>query len=171
MGLKDACKKLQEKGLKFELYRAGSWVFNTWDFTSKIEDYRIAAQPIPDREDWRELCGKLQDCGIVFERHHADLDTWSKWKNGFCFSERPIKDFRIPAQPILAGIEKYLEEEMAEQKQDKPEIHHLEQRIQWHEDKLRSLRTGEPMREWEYRLAVGDGEWKICNDPHFSKKI
>ena len=121
MDWKDACKKLQKEGLKFEFYCDGSWSSSTWNFTAGIEAYRIAAQLIPDREDWRELCGKLQDCGIVFEMHHADLDTWSKWKNGFCFSERPIKDFRIPAQPIPAGIEKYLEEEMPEQNQPEPE--------------------------------------------------
>ena len=52
----------------------------------------------------------------------------------------------------------------------KEEIPHRELRIQWHEDMLHHLRTGEPMREWEYRLKNGDGEWKICHDPHFSEK-
>ena len=52
----------------------------------------------------------------------------------------------------------------------KEEIPHRELRIQWHEDMLHHLRTGEPMREWEYRLKNGDGEWKICYDPHFSEK-
>ena len=170
MDWKDACKKLQKEGLKFEFYCDGSWSSSTWNFTEKIEGYLIAAQPIPDREDWRELCGKLQNLGVEFEGYDDDGLGWIS-SGLILWSFRWDKEqYRIKAQPIPAGIEKYLEREMTEQKQDKPEIPHLEQQIQWHEDMLRSLRTGEPMLEWEYRLAVGDGEWKICNDPHFSEK-
>lgn len=50
------------------------------------------------------------------------------------------------------------------------EIPHRELQIQWHEDVLYHLRTGEPMPVWEYRLKNGDGEWRVCSDPHFSEK-
>lgn len=40
------------------------------------------------------------------------------------------------------------------------EIPHREQQIQWHEDMLHHLRTGEPMREWEYKER--DLDWDIC---------
>lgn len=172
MDWKDACKKLQKEGLKFEyLTTVNIWSNPIWSnpicsFQFTPDRYRIAAQPIPDRADWREWCRNLKKLGVEFESQNSN-GGWVTYKWGF---KSPKTWYRIPAQPIPAGIEKYLEEEMPGQKQDKPESHQWEQQIQWHEDKLHSLRTGEPMREWEYRLVVGDGEWKICNDPHFSKR-
>lgn len=161
MDWKDACKKSQEKGLKFELYCAGSWVFNTWDFTAKIEDYRIAAQPTPNLADWRESCRKLHGCGVAFDFLFQSEDWMVVHITDFGFDRT---SYRIPAQPIPAGIEKYLEKEMAEQKQDNPEIPHLEQQIQWHEDMLHHLRTGEPMREWEYKEEYSEGVWLSLNE-------
>lgn len=63
MDWKDACKKLQERGLKFDFYSQiqGRWLsYKPWIFTD-AGTFRIATQPIPDREDWREWCGKLRE--------------------------------------------------------------------------------------------------------------
>ena len=46
---------------------------------------------------------------------------------------------------------------------EQPEIPHKELQIQWHEDWVHSLKTGEPMREWECRpLNKKDSAWHIC---------
>lgn len=185
MDWKDACKKLQEEGLKFDFYSQiqERWFSDKpWIFTD-AGTFHIAAQPIPDREDWREWCRDMQSKGVRIEKQYGLYPAWGRVSNSRDFESDPITNYRIPAQPIPAGIEKYLEEEMHEEEttaklsslkvnhnQDKPEIPHRELQIQWHEDMLHHLRTGEPMRKWEYRLLVGDGEWKICNDPHFSKR-
>ena len=171
MDWKAAREKLQKEGLKFEyLTTVNIWSNPICSFQSTSDRYRIAAQPIPDREDWRDWCRKLQNLGGEFEGYDDDGLGWIRSGLILWSFRWDKKQYRIKAQPIPAGIEKYLEEEMPGQKQDKPEIPHLEHQIQWHEDKLHSLRTCEPMLEWEYRLVVGDGEWKICNDPHFSEK-
>ena len=50
------------------------------------------------------------------------------------------------------------------------EIPHREQQIQWYEDWLHHLRTGEPMREYEFRPVNEDGdaasEWKLLSNRH-----
>ena len=50
------------------------------------------------------------------------------------------------------------------------EIPHREQQIQWYEDWLHHLRTGEPMREYEFRSVNEDGdaasEWKLLSNRH-----
>lgn len=79
----------------------------------------------------------------------------------------PVDEAQIARITELVKDVKIDEETKPDQKEETP---HLELQIQWHEDKLHSLRTREPMREWEYRLKNGDGEWRICHDPHFSEK-
>lgn len=71
----------------------------------------IPAQPIPDIHNWREWCGKLQACGVLFE---FDWGTEKKpdWRLSeclFCLAE--INDFRIPKQPVSEKIANYLNEE------------------------------------------------------------
>lgn len=74
---------------------------------SEIEYRRIAAQPIPDRADWREWCSKLHKIGVNFEFSMSHSNEWSTVRiTDFRFDHAR---YRIPAQPIPAGIEKYLE--------------------------------------------------------------
>lgn len=125
------------------------------------------AQPIPDIPDWRELCREMQEKGVVFEAACGD-GSWKSSRPYFFPDYMHKKDYRIPQQ----SIPKWSNEEMTEETKPDPrdEIPHRELQIQWHEDCLHHLRTGEPMPVWEYRLKNGDGEWKICHDPHFSEK-
>lgn len=169
MDWRNACRKLQEKGLKFEFEKHGECIARKCDFTAKIECYRISAQPTPDRENWQEWCRKLDDCGVKFECYCGN-DVWINHGFPDTTFRYNIDTWRIPYQPIPTGIEKYLEEEMHEEEttatvsalkinhnQDKPEIPeipHREQQIQWHEDMLHHLRTGEPMTVWEFRFKA-----------------
>lgn len=71
----------------------------------------IPAQPIPDIPNWREWCGKLQECGVMFE---FDWGTGreSDWRVADClFCMAEINDYRIPEQPVPATIANYLNEE------------------------------------------------------------
>jgi len=152
--------------------------FNKWD------KFRIPVQPIPDIPDWREVCRDMQSKGARFEEREADGSGWFKAANGFSFTIAGITRFRIAAQPIpewreemedfYAGkladpdykkaqkklsdqakaIAAAIEEKLVSDTQlDK--IPHRELQIQWHEDCIHALKTGEPMREWEYRNEAG----------------
>lgn len=145
---------LQSKGIKFNEYHddLAMWLENSelLDFTRDLDCYRIPAQSIPDIPDWRELCREMQSKGVKFEMQDYDRE-WVKWRNGFSFSTAPITKFRIPQQPLPEWIEEMTEET----KQDpREEIPHRELQIQWHEDMLHHLRTGEPMTVWEFRFKV-----------------
>lgn len=161
---------LQSKGIKFEFDKGSlGWVVQQGNFSWFRSDYRIPTQPIPDIPDWRELCRDMRRNGVNVEYENSA----GSWIGGHLLTvygeplSLPIKSYRIPQQPIPEW-----REEMTEETKPDPteEIPHRELQIQWHEDMLHHLRTGEPMREWEYRLKNGDGEWKICYDPHFSEK-
>ena len=155
---------LQEKGIKFEIFHPDyGWENGSYTlrFCGDPDTYRIHAQPIPDIPDWRELCREMQEKGIKFE---VFLDT--KWYEGAFFNQNS-EYYRIPQQPIPEWREEMTEETKPGLREENP---HRELQIQWHEDCLHHLRTGEPMPVWEYRLKNGDGEWKICHDPHFSEK-
>ena len=49
------------------------------------------------------------------------------------------------------------------------EIPHRELQIQWHEDMLHHLRTGEPMRMWEWKKK-SDGAWAQTIEPGWDAK-
>lgn len=49
------------------------------------------------------------------------------------------------------------------------EIPHRELQIQWHEDMLHHLRTGDPMRMWEWKKK-SDGTWAQTIEPGWDAK-
>lgn len=157
---------LQSKGVKLE---GLDIQYDCWRAVRKggfdaYLDYRIPAQSIPDIPDWRELCRDMQDKGAVFE-HEVYTNNWQKAKLEFTLF---TQEYRIPQQPIP----EWSNEEMTKETKPDPieEIPHREQQIQWHEDWLHHLRTGEPMREYEFRSVNEDGdassEWKLLSNRH-----
>lgn len=137
---------LQSKGIRFETVSVNEkiWCKGAWEFKNDRKDYRIPAQSIPDIPDWRELCREMQSKGIYF--YHQDvLDkhcVFGDFRENYSIKRQPIPEWK---------------EEMTEEIKPDPreEIPHREQQIQWHEDMLYHLRTGEPMRDWEFRFVAG----------------
>lgn len=177
---------LQSKGVKLE---GLDIQYDCWRAVRKggfdpYLDYQIPAQSIPDIPDWRELCWEMQSKGVQFEMvfyldrelvinpgGYSDAPRWRRYHNGFSFTDAHISCFRIPQQSLPEWREE-MEEEMEEETKPDPreEIPHLEQQIQWYEDMLHHLRTGEPMREYEFRSVNEDGdaasEWKLLSNRH-----
>ena len=150
---------LHEKGFRFNEYHddLAVWMENSelLDFTRDLDCYRIPAQSIPDIPDWRELCREMQSKGVEFEAVCGD-GSWKKSRPYFFPDFMGKEDYRIPQQPITKW-----REEMTEEAEPDPreEIPHRELQIQWHEDMLHHLRTGEPMRAWEVNYE-DEGYWK-----------
>ena len=161
---------LQDKGVRIDLINLDGTVVernidqssgrkNNLIFAASAENYRLPAQSIPDIPDWRELCGEMQSKGIYF--YHQDvLDkhcVFGDFRENYSIKRQPIPEWR---------------EEMTEETKPDPrgEIPHREQQIQWYEDWLHHLRTGEPMREYEFRPVNEDGdaasEWKLLSNRH-----
>lgn len=108
-------KKIQRLGFKFQVFKVpeGRWITKRLCFDGNWENYRFAAQPIPDIPNWQEYCRELQSKGVIFETGlHGD-----KWRSGesklwafqadatrYSIPEQPIpewkEDYSIPEQPI-----------------------------------------------------------------------
>lgn len=162
---------LQSKGVRFEYCDINDEWLNDWKctFSASQKKYRIPAQPMPDIPDWRELCGEMQSKGVQFEMvfdldrelvinpgEYSDAPRLRRYHNGFSFTDAHISCFRIPQQPIPEWREEMTEETKPDPRE---EIPHRELQIQWHEDMLHHLRTGEPMREWQWRKLGGAWQW------------
>lgn len=151
---REACEKLRNEGMVFECCYKNKGEKFRFDFINDRPLYfEIAQQPIPNRPDWREWCKRLQDAGVRFDFYYGDWEF-----NKFCdFHKRHHRDvFRIAQQPIPPNIGDLI---MEETKPDpREEIPHREQQIQWHEDMLHHLRTGEPMKKWQCK-PDGDNRW------------
>ena len=93
---------LQHAGIRITgLQPDGDWITLRKDylFLADCSHYKLLTQRVPDREDWREFCRKLQSKGIIFERRTRN-GTWGVRSNGFSFSSKQIWEYRIPEQPI-----------------------------------------------------------------------
>ena len=160
---REACRKLQDEGVKFEYEMSYGWEPTLVDSVKEQRFLRIKQQPIPNRQDWRDWCENLIRFGLKFgfdfkfERYDSKTKEWAPLNN-FLFSES-YEYYRIAQQPIPENIGDLIMEEKPEPKE---EIPHRELQIQWHKDKLHSLETGEPMREWEWRNE--DVEWQDLNN-------
>jgi len=156
---------LQDKGIKFEnvSFSGTIWHIGKWEFKNDPKVYRIQAQPIPDIPDWRELCREIQSNGVKFKMLWGSM--WNEDRHDF---EKERDRYQICEQPLP----EWSNEEMTEETKPDPreEIPHREQQIQWYEDMLHHLRTGEPMREYEFRSVNEDGdaasEWKLLSNRH-----
>lgn len=105
--LKQVLLRLKKDGLKFShLTYTGKL-----DFTAGLAWYAIEAQELPNVPNWREWCGKLQACGVMFEFNWGD-DEETDWRVTEClFGMDEINDYRIPKQPVPEKIANYLNEE------------------------------------------------------------
>lgn len=180
---------LQKKGVMFEMdFSNEEWCGNRCDFSLHRSKYRFPAQPIPDIKDWREVCLDMQSKGVLFYYYAGTMIGWSNGEKVGFYDPFGRSEYRIPAQPIPEWKEephpiqsmdalqdrpeipaKALPEksfsmrrgkEMNELKEELDKIPHRDLQIQWHEDMLHHLRTGEPMWEWEFKNLYGD--WVQC---------
>lgn len=88
-------KKLQRLGFKFQVFQ----VFRVLEgerlyFDGDWENYRFAAQLIPDIPNWQEYCRELQSKGVEFEFN------WDGWEKRQWIFKDNIDQYRIPEQPI-----------------------------------------------------------------------
>lgn len=122
--LKQVLLRLKKDGLKFShLAYTGKL-----DFTAGLAWYAIEAQELPNIPNWREWCGKLQACGVMFEFNWGD-DEGADWRVTEClFCMAEINDYRIPKQPVPEKIANYLNEEktMSERKSTKIQLPEIE---------------------------------------------
>ena len=143
---------LQSKGVKFEYCNINDeWVNDgKCTFSASQEKYRIQAQPIPNIPDWREVCWGMQDKGVKFKM------LWgSMWNEGIYDFEKERDRYQLIEQPIPEWKEEMTKETKLDPRE---EIPHRELQIQWHEDSLHHLRTGEPMKKWQCK-PDGDNRW------------
>lgn len=178
---RELCREMQSNGVRFENSSASgnNWFTGRlWGFNADIEAYRIPQQPLPE---WKE---EMNEETKPDPRKEVGGDKVKMFKNlritDADFLEKidqymkdnpdsviPVDEAQIARITELVKDVKIDEETKPDPRE---EIPHRELQIQWHEDMLHHLRTGEPMPVWEYRLKNGDGEWRICHDPHFSEK-
>ncbi len=164
---------LQEKGVRIDLINLdGTVVERNIDpysgrktnltFAASAKNYRLPAQSVPSISDWREVCWGMQDKGVKFKM------LWgSMWNEGIYDFEKERDRYQLIEQPIPEWKEEMTKETKLDPRE---EIPHRELQIQWHEDMLHHLRTGEPMREYEFRSVNEDGdaasEWKLLSNRH-----
>lgn len=93
-------RKLQRLGFKFQVFKVpeGRWITKRLCFDGNWENYRFAAQPIPDIPNWQEYCRELQSKGVEFEFNFES--NWDGWKKRQWVFKDNIDQYRIPEQPI-----------------------------------------------------------------------
>ena len=79
----------------------------------------------------------------------------SMWSEGVYDFENERYRYQICEQPLPEWREEMTEETKPDPRE---EIPHRELQIQWHEDMLHHLRTGEPMKKWQCK-PDGDNRW------------
>ena len=89
-------RELQRLGFKFQVFNVpeGRWITERLCFDGNWENYRFAAQPIPDIPNWQEYCRELQSKGVEFEFN------WVRWEKRQWVFKDNIDQYRIPEQPI-----------------------------------------------------------------------
>lgn len=96
-------KKLQRLGFKFQVFNVLDelWESDSFDFTKIREDYRFAAQPIPDILDWQDCCKDLQSKGVIFDFQVYAFDNTLLSGEGKAWVFRAdATRYSIPEQPI-----------------------------------------------------------------------
>lgn len=167
--------RMREAGfIKIEVKNlSGFWVALREPLTKDHFEARIPTQEIPRVEDWGSFCRELGRMGFCIQFHSKLYNMWVSCGKDDDFRNADRFRFRILEQTIPLG------DNMHEETKPYPreEIPHRELQIQWHEDMLHHLRTGEPMREWEYKgkddenwYSYEGGEPNWCVDNRYRRK-
>ena len=106
-------RKLQRLGFKFQVFQVpeGRWITERLCFDGNWENYRFAAQPIPDIPNWQEYCRELQSKGVEFEFNFES--NWDGWKKRQWVFKDNIDQYRIPEQPIAEWKEEPMATELS----------------------------------------------------------